>query len=97
MNDAIDRAFQPKPSSPPITPSSGKETRASASAALIPCTSASTVVTTLPDGRVVNFNIVEGQRKTVEEKRDNKQIVNWEAGCPDYPAKPSSYNALKIH
>ena len=94
---AINRAFQPEPPSPPINPSSGKKSRASTSAAPSPSTSAPILVSTLPDGRVVNFKILEGQRKKNEEKREYKQIVDWEAGCPDCPAKPATYDAFKMH
>ena len=41
--------------------------------------------------------MVEGQKKATDEKRDYKQIVDWESGCPDCPAKPSTFNTFKMH
>ena len=41
--------------------------------------------------------MVEGQKKATDEKREYKQIVDWESGCPDCPAKPSTYNDFEMH
>ena len=41
--------------------------------------------------------MVVGQKKATDEKRDYKQIVDWESGCPECPAKASTYNTFKMH
>ena len=46
---------------------------------------------------MVNFKVTAGQKKIVDEKRDYKQILDCEAGCPDCPAKPATYDAFKMH
>ena len=54
-------------------------------------------VFTVFSATVANFRMMEGQKKATDEKKDYKQIGDWESGSPDCPAKPSTYNAFKMH
>ena len=53
------------------------------------------------EGNIVSFKVVVGEnnpsKKPAVVRRKYEEIRNWEDGRPDCPAKPTTYEAFRVH